>query len=82
MLAHRQLRCNAHPFLRSAIARLSNAALGELQAVLGERVTASLGVRRQHADMGLTYHASIPPEAVALPHSTKKVAETASVSAR
>ena len=62
--------------------RLSDDALSELQALLGDRMTTSLGIRRQHADTGLTYHASAPPEGVAFPHSTEEVSAVVKICAR
>ena len=63
-------------------ARLTPEALAALQALLGERVTTSLGIRRQHADTGLTYHPVCPPEAVAFAQSTGEVAEIVKICAR
>ena len=62
--------------------RLTDTAASELEALLGDRFTTAVGIRRQHAETGMTYHTSVPPEGVAFPESTEEVAEIVKICAR
>ncbi|ABA78274.1 FAD-binding protein [Rhodobacter sphaeroides] len=55
-----------------------DAALGDIEAVLGERLSRSRPVREQHAQSETHLHAG-PPDAVAFPRSTAEVARIAEI---
>ncbi|MCE6951639.1 FAD-binding protein [Cereibacter sphaeroides] len=57
------------------------AALGELEALLGDRLARSKAVREQHAHSETHLHAP-PPDAVAYPRTTAEVSEIAAICAR
>jgi len=57
------------------------AALGELRALLGERVTATLAVREHHSH-GESSHAPALPDLVCFPRSTEEVSGIVKVSAQ
>ncbi|MGP3695677.1 FAD-binding oxidoreductase [Rhodobacter sp. NSM] len=57
-----------------------DAAIGDLEALLGERLSRSRPVRDQHAQSETHLHAG-PPDAVAFPRSTAEVARIASICA-
>jgi D-lactate dehydrogenase (cytochrome) len=48
------------------------AALAELSALLGDRLSTAAAVREQHGK-DETYHPGVPPDAVAFPHSTDEI---------
>src|SRR5690606_13755610 len=48
------------------------AALDQIRAVIGDRLSTALAVREQHGK-DQTYHPGAPPDAVAFPHSTEEV---------
>jgi D-lactate dehydrogenase (cytochrome) len=50
-----------------------SAALDEIRALLGERLTTARAVRERHGK-DETYHPGAPPDAVAFPHTTDEVA--------
>jgi D-lactate dehydrogenase (cytochrome) len=58
-----------------------NAAIAELQALLGERLSISAAVREQHGK-DESYHRSVPPDAVAFVQSTEEVSAIVGVCAK
>ncbi|MBI3516132.1 MAG: FAD-binding protein [Proteobacteria bacterium] len=63
----------AQPVRKSASDNAISAALAELQALLGERLTTSAAIREQHG-RDESYHAGYPPDAVAFARTTDEVA--------
>lgn len=59
----------------------SSAAIGELKALLGERLSTAAAVREQHGK-DVSYHEGFPPDAVAFAESTEEVAEIVRICAR
>ena len=57
-----------------------SAALDEIRALLGERLSTAMPVREQHGK-DQTYHPGAPPDAVAFPHSTEEVSAIVEVCA-
>jgi D-lactate dehydrogenase (cytochrome) len=57
-----------------------SAALEEIRALLGERLSTAIAVREQHGK-DQTYHPGAPPDAVAFPHSTEEVSAIVEVCA-
>lgn len=57
------------------------AALGELEALLGQRLSRNPGIREQHG-RGEAHHPPAPPDAVAFAHSTEEVAAITRVCAK
>lgn len=64
-----------HETMRPAVL---NAALGELQALLGEKLSTASGVIAQYAS-GESFPDAYPPDAVAFPSSTEEVSEIAKI---
>ena len=58
-----------------------DAAIGEIRALIGERLSTAGAVREQHGK-GEAYHHSIPPDAVAFAESTEEVAAIVKICAR
>src|SRR5690348_5940676 len=58
-----------------------DAAVQELQALLGKRATTSETVREHHSH-GESYHTAAMPDVVCFPHSTEEVSAIAKISAR
>ncbi len=58
-----------------------DAAIGEIKALIGERLSTAGAVREQHGK-GEAYHHSIPPDAVAFAESTEEVAAIVKICAR
>jgi D-lactate dehydrogenase (cytochrome) len=57
------------------------AALEEIRALLGERLSTAIAVREQHGK-DQTYHLGAPPDAVAFPHSTEEVSAIVKICAK
>ena len=57
-----------------------SAALDEIRALLGERLTTVRAVRERHGK-DETYHPGAPPDAVAFPHTTDEVARVVGICA-
>jgi D-lactate dehydrogenase (cytochrome) len=57
-----------------------SAALEEIRALLGERLSTAIAVREQHGK-DQTYHPGAPPDAVGFPHSTEEVSAIVKVCA-
>src|SRR5688500_13553375 len=57
-----------------------SAALDEIRALLGERLTTNQAVRERHGK-DETYHPGAPPDAVVFPHTTAEVAAVVRVCA-
>ena len=57
-----------------------SAALDEIRALLGERLSTAMPVREQHGK-DQTYHPGAPPDAVGFPHSTEEVSAIVEVCA-
>ncbi len=60
---------------------VTEAVLGELRALLGDRVSTSQAVREHHGK-GEAYHPAAPPEAVVFAQSTEEVSEIVKICAR
>jgi D-lactate dehydrogenase (cytochrome) len=58
-----------------------DAAIGEIRALIGERLSTAGAVREQHGK-GEAYHHSIPPDAVAFAETTEEVAAIVKICAR
>jgi D-lactate dehydrogenase (cytochrome) len=58
-----------------------DAAIAEIRAVLGDRLTTALAVREQHGK-GEAYHKPAPPDAVAFVESTEEVAAVVKICAK
>lgn len=58
-----------------------DAAIGEIRALIGDRLSTAGAVREQHGK-GEAYHHSIPPDAVAFAESTEEVAAIVKICAR
>ena len=56
-------------------------AIGELQAVLGSRVTTAEAVRNYHS-RGEGYYSAAAPDAVCFPRSTEEVSEVMGISSK
>ena len=70
------------PVLGSAVnAQSLEYALGELQALLGSRVTTS-AIQREHHSHGESYHTASLPDMVCFPKETREVAEIMRIRAR
>ena len=61
--------------------KIVEAALADLQALLGSRATTS-EVQREHHSHGESYHLHAPPDIVCFPRSTAEVSEILKISAR
>src|SRR5580698_1168064 len=61
--------------------KIVEAALADLQALLGARATTS-EVQREHHSHGESYHLPAPPDIVCFPRSTAEVSEILKISAR
>ncbi len=57
------------------------AAIGELRAALGERLSVSAALRERHGQ-DESYHSPAPPDAVAFPHTTEEVCRVAAICSR
>src|SRR3954454_19044737 len=58
-----------------------DAAIAELRALLGDRVSTAAAVREQHGK-DESYHPSVPPDAVAFARSTDEVSAIVKICAR
>ena len=67
---------------REAPGGRSQAAIAELKELLGERLSTGLAVREHHGRDVLSYHPTLPPDAVAFAQSSAEVAEIVKVCAR
>ncbi len=65
----------------SLAAAVVDTLVGELQAILDDRVSTSASVRDQHGH-DEAWHETMPPDAVVFPHSTEEVAEVVKICAR
>ena len=65
-----------------APAGASEAAIAELKELLGERLSTSLAVRKHHGQDVLSYHPTLPPDAVAFAQASEEVAAIVKVCAR
>ncbi len=65
----------------SADVKAVEAALADLEALLGSRATTS-EVQREHHSHGESYHLHAPPDIVCFPRSTAEVSEILKISAR
>ena len=65
----------------SLAAAVVDTLVGELKAILGDRVSTSASVRDQHGH-DEAWHETMPPDAVVFPHSTEEVAEVVKICAR